>query len=174
MNAKVAMMSKEDTVKAKRRKHASGEGLKDDHKPGVDRVFFHRDWLSQYDLDPKMCSIISVDGRGMEPILEDKGMAMVDHQRTKLIDGHIFVVRIDEVYVIGRAEKSGKKWRLTKDSGSEDIDLPPGAEVFGQVVWTGKTLLREDQDQFVSIPHYTWEGYEKKVMNEAKLTSKGE
>ena len=95
MNAKVAMMSKEDTVKAKRRKHASGEGLKDDHKPGVDRVFFHRDWLSQY-------------------------------------------------------------------------------EVFGQVVWTGKTLLREDQDQFVSIPHYTWEGYEKKVMNEAKLTSKGE
>ena len=114
--------------------------------PTASHVGFSEEWLSRHNLDPGKCSVIRVEGTGMCPTLEDEGLVMVDHQRTKLIDDAIFAVCIGDKYVVGRVQRKKKKWRLIRDApGSEDLDLPPEAEVCGQVVWAGKTLLGEDQ-----------------------------
>ena len=168
-------------MKKKKRndKHLSGEG--DPEKrlaeggPVIAHRFFQEDWLAQYGLDLSRCSLTRLDGTGMEPALEDNSMILVDHQRSELVDDGIFHVRIGDRYVVGRARRHGKRWRLVRDApGSEDLDLPPAAEVVGQVVWTGKTLLREDQDRLVAIPCMTWEAFEKEVMSETRSACQGE
>ena len=130
-------------------------------RPRAGRIAFPEDWLSQHNIDPGKCSLVPVDGTGMEPTLEDKGLIMIDHQRTRLVDGCIYMARIDKEYVVGRASKLDEKWRLVRDApGSKNLDLSPDAEVLGQVVWAGKTLLR-DEPQFVTIPYLTAEQLEK-------------
>jgi len=85
--------------------------------------------------------VLWVAGAGMEPTLDDNGPALVDRDRTELINGAVFAWSTAERSLIGRAvrDKRSEKWKLAKDNFA-DSDLPPGA----QVVWTGKSLLRDD------------------------------
>ncbi len=104
-------------------------------------IAFHERWLGQCGLNPDKCSVIDVLGDSMEPTLKDGGVILVDHQRTKLLENHAFVVRTGDGLLVKRLERHDSDWLLVSDNPEyEPLDLPEDAQIIGQVVWTGRML----------------------------------
>ncbi len=87
--------------------------------------------------------MVDISGDSMEPTLKDGGVILVDHQRTKLEEGGVFVVRMVDGLLVRRVRwyRKERGWRLVSDNDSYKPEpLPDDALVIGQTIWTGRRL----------------------------------
>ena len=120
---------------------AAGSGAINDNETIMGYLPFRRDWLAKHGLKPKQCSVIEVFGHSMEPTLQNGAMILVDHQRVRRLQSHIFVLWADEGVIVKRLAHDNRHWQLVSDNTHyKPLPWPREATVIGQVMWTGRTL----------------------------------
>ena len=120
---------------------AAGPEAYVEKEPVIGHLAFREDWLAGKGINPDKCSIIQVRGRSMEPTLQAGSRILVDRQRTRRLRDRIFVVWTEDGVVVKRLARDGDDWILVSDNADyPPIPWPEGAEVVGQIMWTGRTL----------------------------------
>ena len=78
----------------------------------------------------------------MEPTLPDGCSVLLDHGKTQLRAGAIFVIRTGDGVVVKRAERAANgTWMLTSDHEAwKSVPLESDAVVIGEVKWMGREL----------------------------------
>ena len=106
------------------------------------RLWFRRDWLQRHGIDPARCSVIGVSGDSMEPTLPNGCSVLVDYNRQRRRQGHIFVLRTEDGLVVKRLGKDDAGgWVLLSDNpGWETVPMHRGDEIIGEVRWMGWTF----------------------------------
>ena len=121
---------------------AAGAGaLANEPAPVEGYLAFERAWLDRRGLDATQCVVVSVRGESMEPTLAAGSLILVDRDRRRRQEGHVYVVRSDpeDTLVVKRAGRDGCNWMLVSDN--PDLEWSPvpwpesGTEVLGEVVW---------------------------------------
>ena len=80
-------------------------------------------------------------GESMEPTLPDGCVILLDRNRRRRWDGHIFVVRTEDGLIVKRAGKDKDGWQLLSDHPSwKPVPWPDTAEVLGEVKWMAREL----------------------------------
>ena len=102
-----------------------------------DNFGFSDRWLRDNGFDPKMLSVVTVEGDSMEPMLRAGDEVLVDRTPRLLRDG-VYVVRLGDTLLIKRVASPAKE-RLSLLS--QNVAYPPvevalsEVEVIGRVVW---------------------------------------
>ena len=110
-------------------------------------VPFSRAFLHGFNVPPRAaCTIIRVNGDGMEPTMSDGDKILIDFRYTALVHGRVYTVSTtEEGLVTRRAKKVGQQWLLVRDKpGRAAMALPANAKVLGEVRWVAKTLRPDD------------------------------
>ena len=88
--------------------------------------------------------VVVVYGDSMYPTLKDGDALLVDHQRTRRLQGHLYVVRTEYGTVVKRLVRDGDDWVMISDNEDQKtyppVPWPEEAEVVGEVKWHGETL----------------------------------
>ena len=129
---------------------AAGAGSDADDEHVLSYVPFRDDWLRSHGLNGNRCLVIEVIGHSMEPTLEHRAVILVDFQQKTRRRNKIFAIRDEDGPVVKRLRHDDDGWWLDSDNEeTNDQDgrrvypprpWPRGAEVLGQVMWTGRTL----------------------------------
>ena len=121
---------------------AAGGGAMDLDETIRGYIAFQRAWLDRHALDPTQCTVIGVRGDSMEPTLPEGCAILVDRNRKRRLDDHIFVVRSDDGVIVKRAGKDPRgRWLLLSDNPAwQPVLWPDEAEVIGEVKWMALTL----------------------------------
>ena len=114
----------------------------------VGHLALREDWLARMCINPEQCRSIRVRGRSMEPTLQAGARILVDPQRTRRLQDHIYVVWTEDSLMVKRLMRDGDDWLLVSDNEDQET-YPPvpwheDAIVRGEVMWTGK-MLRESR-----------------------------
>jgi phage repressor protein C with HTH and peptisase S24 domain len=125
---------------------SAGPGaLADDERPRG-HIAFDPSWLRRLAADPKLLSLIRVEGDSMAPTLADGDEILVDSgdAAERLRDG-IYVLRIEDALVVKRVSRNpaGSAISIRSDNDAypswPDCD-PAAVEIIGRVVWVGRRL----------------------------------
>ena len=110
--------------------------------PIIGYLAFRTVWLKKHGIYPDNASMIEVTGKSMEPTLRPGSMVLVDHQRTRRLNGHIFAVRTEDGVFVKRVMKDGDGgWQLISDNPEyEQLPFPKDGKVLGEARWAGRTL----------------------------------
>lgn len=128
-------------VPVRRLRTAAGSGALDLDEEVKSYAYFRHEWLSRRGLVAARCSIISVTGESMEPTLPEGCVILVDHNRRRRLNGHIFVVRKSDGLVVKRAGKDDSgNWLLDSDHPAWKPEPWGEAEVIGEVKWMAREL----------------------------------
>ncbi len=128
-------------VPVRRLRTAAGSGALDLDEDVKAYAYFRQEWLSRHGLVAERCSIISVMGESMEPTLLEDCVILVDHNRRRRLNGHIFVVRKSDGLVVKRAGKDDSgNWLLVSDHPAWEPEPWGEAAVIGEVKWMAKEL----------------------------------
>ena len=121
---------------------AAGSGALDLDEEIKTYAYFRHEWLSRHGLIADRCRIIGVMGESMEPTLPDGCVILLDRNRTRRRDGHIFVVRTEDGLVVKRAGKDKKgNWQLLSDHPEwKPVSWPEDTVVIGEVKWSAVEL----------------------------------
>ena len=122
---------------------AGGGAFNAEESPTEGRLWFERGWLDQTCVDATQCALVKVRGESMEPTLRPGCKILVDVNRRRRLEGHIYVLRTrDEGVVVKRLRHNADDgWLLVSDNPSwPDVPWPDDAEVIGEVKWTATTL----------------------------------
>ena len=128
-----------DPITVHRFDTAAGSGTLDlDESTIKTYAYFRSEWLSRKDLIAERCAIIGVMGESMEPALPDGCVILIDRNRTRRRDGHIFVVRTKNGLIVKRLGKDEKgSWLLVSDHPDwEPVPWPDETVVLGEVKWS--------------------------------------
>lgn len=117
---------------------AAGSGALDLDESIKTYAWFRSEWLSRKGLVADQCAIISVTGESMKPALPDGCVILIDRNRTRRRDGHIFVVRTEDGLVVKRLGKDKKgHWLLVSDHPEwKSAPWPEDAVIIGEVKWS--------------------------------------
>ncbi len=117
---------------------AAGSGALDLDETIKTYAWFRSEWLSRKGLVADKCAIISVMGKSMEPTLPDGCVILMDRNRTRRREGHIFVVRTEDGLIVKRAGKDEKdNWRLVSEHPEwKPVPWPEDAVMMGEVKWS--------------------------------------
>ena len=127
---------------------AAGGGAVDiDEARFKGNVWFRREWLDRYALDPDQCVVIGARGRSMEPTLMDGCSILVarDERRRRRRDGRVYVLLTEDGLIVKRAGREDGEWVLVSDAGPPEwppVPWPHDAEIKGEAIWTARTLVR--------------------------------
>ena len=132
-------------------------GLSSDVYPVEEKgLAFSRSWLRENRVQPEQSRVYRVNGHVMHPTIYSGDVILVDYERTRLIDGSVYLVKHPNSVTIGRARFSGGEWCLfNRTSGrmSGESTLGKEKEVRGQVCWTGRSLLRlVERSKLTEVP----------------------
>ena len=128
-------------VPVRRLRTAAGSGALGLDEEVKAYAYFRHEWLSRHGLVADRCSIISVMGESMEPTLPEDCVILVDHNRKRRLEGHIFVVRKSDGLVVKRAGKNDSgNWLLVSDHPVWESEPWGEAEVIGEVKWMAREL----------------------------------
>ena len=120
---------------------AAGSGRLVDDVPTQGHLAFKRDWLRRNRIDPNQCTVIKVHGDSMEPTLPDGCSILVDHSRRTRRRGRIYVLQDEDSVLVKRAGREKSGWLILSDNPYWPVaPWPEGAEVIGEVRWTGRTF----------------------------------
>lgn len=129
---------------------AAGAGGNADDEHVLSYVPFRDDWLRSHNLTAARCVVIEVIGKSMEPTLEHRAVILVDLQRKTRRRDRIFAIRDTDGPIVKRLRCDNDNWWLDSDNEETDQESgrriyparpwPNDARVFGQVMWTGRTL----------------------------------
>ena len=109
-------------------------------------IAFDPAWLRRVATDPKLLSLIRVEGDSMAPTLADGDEILVDRgdAAERLRDG-IYVLRIEDAVVVKRVapHPAGRTLSIRSDNPAypswPDCD-PAAVEIVGRVVWVGRRI----------------------------------
>ena len=123
---------------------AAGGGAFNAEESHTERgLWFERGWLDRTCVDATQCALVKVRGESMEPTLRPGCKILVDVNRRRRLEGHIYVMRTrDEGVVVKRLRHNADDgWLLVSDNPSwPDVPWPDDAEVIGEVKWMAATL----------------------------------
>ena len=114
-------------------------------KPTRHLAFRHK-WLRFRGLRVKDLVLVFVKGDSMEPTISDNDTVMVDMSQRSLIDGALFVIRVNCHLVVKRVQtllnRNIKLISDNKEYAPEELKPEEMAdlEVIGRVVWVGKDV----------------------------------
>ena len=121
---------------------SAGPGALDAGELPIGQLRYSAPWLKRHGLDPRMLSVIEVEGDSMAPTLADGDEILVDRTPRALRAG-IHVLRADDVLLVKRVERAGvERIRLISDNPAYGpVERPlSDVEVVGRVVWKGGRL----------------------------------
>lgn len=90
--------------------------------------------------------VLSASGTSMLPTIGDGDLLLVDISKEKRIpvEGHIYVLSIDDSLFVKRLRRSSSGWMMVSDNRSifAEEPIPAGSQVtvHGQVVWVDRKL----------------------------------
>ena len=110
----------------------------------IGHAWFSREWMESQNIDPANCAVLTVNGVSMWPILPDRFSILVDRSRTQREPERIFVFRTPDGLIVKRIiEHSKGNWWLWNDNPAWKPErCPHDADIFGQIVWAGPTVLK--------------------------------
>ncbi len=127
-----------DAVQPRSLEAAARRGLGEPEPPeplAPVRVPLARDWLARRDLALERCSLARMDGRRMEPAIEDGAWMLVDHRQRDPAPGGVYLALAGDGALVGRAALFRGRWFLRPDSpGFSDSPLGAGCRLAGRVV----------------------------------------
>lgn len=126
---------------------AAGEGRTGGKEVTVDQLAFRTQWLSRNGIDPTQTSIVRVEGKSMEPALQNGSIVLIDHRhQTPLLRSHIYAVRDGDSLLVKRVERSAEDQSLMLMSDNPEYPTKhyvAGAlqdfAIIGRVVWSART-----------------------------------
>jgi phage repressor protein C with HTH and peptisase S24 domain len=106
---------------------------------------FRKKWLQFRGFSEKSLVIVWAKGDSMEPTIHNNDTLVINTDRKKLTDGHIFVIRYDDTLWVKRIQIRSESWLLISDNtiyppievAHRDQD---SFEVVGQVVHIAKDI----------------------------------
>ncbi len=141
ITAEIRQLPGAQPVPVRRLRTAAGSGALDLDEDVKAYAYFRQEWLSRQGLVAERCSIISVMGESMEPTLPEDCVILVDHNRKRRLNGHIFVVRKSDGLVVKRARKDDSgNWLLVSDHPAWEAEPWGEVEVIGEVKWMAREL----------------------------------
>ena len=141
ITAEIRQLPGAHPVPVRRLRTAAGSGTLDLDEEVKAYAYFRHEWLSRQGLVADRCSIIGVTGESMEPTLPEGCVILVDHNRRRRLNGHIFVVRKSDGLVVKRAGKDDSgNWLLVSDHPVWKPESWGEAEVIGEVKWMAREL----------------------------------
>jgi hypothetical protein len=109
-------------------------------------IAFDPIWLRRVATDPKLLSLIQVEGDSMAPTLTDGDEILVDRgdAAERLRDG-VYVLRIDDALVVKRVARNPTGATISVRSDNEAYPSWPDCDaasvvIVGRVVWVGRRL----------------------------------
>lgn len=130
---------------ARARPSADGKGLADG--PGAESCYaFHRQWLLHKG-PVESLRLMRVTGESMRPTLQDEDVVLVDESQKDILEGKIYVIRIDGDIVVKRVGKKPGKLVLISDNRGHyppmdlDLEAEPDIAVIGRVIWLGRESI---------------------------------
>ncbi len=127
---------------------AAGDGRVADNENPIDQLAFRSTWLDRVGINPAHASIVRVEGKSMEPTLQNKSVVLIDHRdKTPISKSYIFACRLGEDLKVKRVERDAKNKVVMLHSDNPDVstealtgDDLDGFEIIGRVVWTSRTF----------------------------------
>ncbi len=127
---------------ARARPSQDGEGLDmtDAHEGGY---AFRRSWLHAKGVLESM-RLMRISGDSMRPTLHDDDVVLVDESQKDVLDGKIYVIRMDDEIVVKRITKKPGALLLVSDNRSlydpmeVTVTENPGVSIIGRVVWLAR------------------------------------
>ena len=119
---------------------AAGHGTVVEDETVEDYLVFREWWLQKHGI--REMGVVVVYGDSMYPTLKDGDALLVDHQRTRRLQGHLYVVRTEYGTVVKRLVRDGDDWVMISDNEDQKtyppVPWPEEAEVVGEVKWHGE------------------------------------
>ncbi len=82
----------------------------------------------------------------MEPTLQAGARILVDPERTRRLQDHIYVVWTEDGLVVKRLLRGGDDWIMVSDNEDQEmyppVPWPEDAVVRGEVMWSGQSMRR--------------------------------
>lgn len=125
---------------------SAGHGsLNPDQLEPTRHLAFRRKWLKYRGFKEKDLAIVWAKGDSMEPTIHNNDTLVVNMERKKPSDGHIYIFRNGDELFVKRYQSMLGTWRLISDNSFySDLDIPKEEqhqfEVVGQVVHIAKDL----------------------------------
>jgi len=127
---------------------AAGEGRVADNESPIDQLAFRSAWLDRAGINPAYASIVRVEGKSMEPTLQNKSVVLIDHRdKTPISKNYIFAVRQGEGLQVKRVERDAENKVIMLHSDNPEVstkvlklDELDDFEIVGRVVWTARSL----------------------------------
>ena len=99
-------------------------------------IYFDRDYLSKFNVNPLHCTMIRVLDSSMSPKLPLGSLCMVDQARRDLAHGAPFAFQYQSAPIIRRLKRSGPSWILAADDPDHEfLPLSDDMELIGETVW---------------------------------------
>ena len=106
---------------------------------------FRKDWLKKKG-NPNQMVLVKASGDSMEPTICDGDLVLVDRERTTIRNERIYVIRIENQYIVKRLRTTGNKIEVLSDNRLYppfELDLSlENVEIVGEVIWIGRELLK--------------------------------
>ena len=124
---------------------AAGHGAAVDEEAAEGYLVFHEWWLRKHGV--REMSVVEIYGGSMDPTLKDGSAILIDHQRTRRLQGHIYFVWTGDGAVVKRLIRDDDgDWVMVSDSPDQKtyppVPWPEDAVVRGEVIWACRTLHR--------------------------------
>lgn len=110
-------------------------------------LYFGLTFLERFDIDPKLCEVVEVRSRSMEPTVPYGSVCLVDgrKRRKSLVEDALYAVTLGGQLLIRRAAVDQSRWVLVAEDASEPIDPKTEVdfEMVGRVIWMARMLVAE-------------------------------
>ena len=108
-------------------------------------IHFPSGWLREKRLNPKLCRLITIVDKAMEPALPEGASVLVDLTRTFRRKDGIYVIRSGNKFSVRRAERGTEgSWLLSCENRDKSAfptePWPDDATVIGEVMWRGQSF----------------------------------
>jgi len=122
---------------------SAGHGSENGPERVTGSLAFRSQYLAARGLEPQYLRVVFAKGDSMEPEIQDGAAVLVNTADTKLDDGCIYIVRIDEHLFAKRVQRGFGELSLNSaNSTYKAIEVPQNRlnelTVIGRVVWSGR------------------------------------
>jgi transcriptional regulator with XRE-family HTH domain len=108
---------------------------------------FRRDFLRKLGVSENSAVVIDVEGRSMEPTIDDGAVLLVNRAYVQVTDNLIYAFRRDGELFVKRLFRDGEGFRAVSDNPDKSVypDMlvgpkVPDVEMIGRAMWMGKKL----------------------------------
>lgn len=122
---------------------SAGPGAENGDVHVIEKLAFRRDWLDRMGVDATQAVLVQVSGDSMTPGLHDGDLALIDRNRNRVRNGHVYALTdVDGSTRVKRVEvlSDGLILRSDDPSCATEFRRPDEASrvlIIGQVVWSG-------------------------------------